>query len=53
MVDVDDVTGRHHGERTPPAPAATLSLGDVRLMSDVEAWIAEKRPHLLESAEEA
>ncbi|MFY1586089.1 helix-turn-helix transcriptional regulator [Micromonospora sp. WMMD734] len=36
-----------------PAPAATLRMGNVWLKSDVEAWIAEKRPHLLESDEEA
>ena len=34
-----------------PAPAATLKMGNVWLKADVEAWIAEKRPHLLETDE--
>ncbi|MGW5578709.1 helix-turn-helix transcriptional regulator [Micromonospora chokoriensis] len=36
-----------------PAPAAVLKMGSVWLKADVEKWIAEKRPHLLESDEEA
>ncbi|MGC4808283.1 helix-turn-helix transcriptional regulator [Micromonospora sp. DT233] len=35
-----------------PAPVATLKMGSVWLKSDVDAWIAEKRPHLLETGEE-
>ncbi|MFI2713209.1 helix-turn-helix transcriptional regulator [Micromonospora sp. NPDC018662] len=36
-----------------PAPVATLKMGNVWLREHVEAWIAEKRPHLLESDDEA
>ncbi|WP_433537604.1 helix-turn-helix transcriptional regulator [Micromonospora sp. CA-249363] len=36
-----------------PAPAATLKMGSIWLKADVEKWIAEKRPHLNESDEEA
>ncbi|MEV4842432.1 DNA-binding protein [Micromonospora matsumotoense] len=31
-----------------PPPAAVLKMGQIWLKSDVEAWIVEKRPHLLE-----
>jgi len=36
-----------------PEPIATLKMGNVWLKEDVERWIAEKRPHLLETEEEA
>jgi prophage regulatory protein len=35
-----------------PAPIATLKMGQVWLKSDVEAWIVEKRPHLLATDED-
>lgn len=31
-----------------PEPYATLAMGSVWLAEDVEAWIKEKRPELLE-----
>lgn len=31
-----------------PAPFQTLRMGSVWLATDVEAWIAENRPHLNE-----
>ena len=34
------------------APVATLKMGQVWLRSDVEAWVAEKRTHLLTSEED-
>lgn len=36
-----------------PAPVATLKMGSVWLKSDVEAWIAKNRPHLLQSEDES
>jgi prophage regulatory protein len=35
-----------------PAPRWTLKMGNVWLSDDVEAWIAEKRPHLNESGDD-
>ncbi|MDG4750631.1 AlpA family phage regulatory protein [Micromonospora sp. WMMD718] len=35
-----------------PAPVATLKMGNVWLREHVEAWIAQKRPHLLDGGEE-
>ncbi|MEV4269497.1 helix-turn-helix transcriptional regulator [Micromonospora aurantiaca (nom. illeg.)] len=35
-----------------PEPVATLKMGSVWMKADIEAWIAENRPHLLESDEE-
>ncbi|WP_433688980.1 helix-turn-helix transcriptional regulator [Micromonospora carbonacea] len=35
-----------------PPPVATLRMGNVWLKSDVEAWIVEKRPHLVGGDEE-
>jgi prophage regulatory protein len=34
-----------------PEPQATLAMGKVWLGADVEAWIAEHRPHLDEAEE--
>lgn len=35
-----------------PEPVAALKMGQVWLKADVEKWIAENRPHLLETEEE-
>lgn len=35
-----------------PDPIATLTMGQVWLAQDVEAWIAEHRPHLDDPDEE-
>ena len=40
------------GRRDFPPPAAILKMGQIWLRSDVEAWILEKRPHLVEVDEE-
>ncbi|WFE64588.1 DNA-binding protein [Micromonospora sp. WMMD714] len=41
------------GRRDFPPPAAILKMGQIWLRSDVEAWILEKRPHLVEVDEES
>lgn len=34
-----------------PEPYATLKMGNIWLLDDVERWIAERRPHLREKNE--